>query len=68
MVKVTDVKLNALTKKATVSLFADTKAEVSTAIEIIGMPEDYEIDSASTIITASGEFAFRKSDGTWNWV
>lgn len=51
-----------------VSLFADTKEEVSTATEIVGFPEGATIEMGSSILTASGEVAFMKSDGTWNWL
>ena len=51
-----------------VALFTDTKEEVSTATEIIGFPDDCIMDMGSTVITASGELAFMKSDGSWNWV
>ena len=66
MVKVTDMKLNNLDKTAEVSLFADTKAEVATA-EIVGLPDGYEIAMGSSVLTASGELAFMKSDGSWSW-
>ena len=67
MVKVTDIKLNPQTKKATVSLFADTKGEVASA-SVKEIPTDYSIEAGSTVITASGDLAFMKSDGTWNWL
>lgn len=67
MVKVNEIKLNSQTKKATVALFADTKSEVAGAT-IEGMPSGYTVETGSTIITASAELAFMKSDGTWNWV
>ena len=68
MVKVTELKVNPQTKKAVVSLFADTKAEMSNSPEVIGLPSDTDIDAGSSVITASGELAFMKSDGNWNWV
>lgn len=55
------------THEAKVSIFADTKAEVDTA-EIEGMPDGYNIEMGSTLMTASGELAFMKSDSSWNWV
>lgn len=67
MVKVTDIRLNTVTKKATVSLFADTKSEVATAT-IEGLDPSYSVDAGSSVITANGELAFMKSDGTWNWI
>ena len=68
MVKVTSMKLNAKEKTALVSLFADTSSEVSGSAEIEGLPENYTIEAGSDVITASGELAFMKSDGTWNGV
>lgn len=51
-----------------VSLFADTKEEVTPAATIEGLPENATIEIGSTVMTASGELAFMKSDGTWSWV
>lgn len=68
MVKVTSMKLNARQKTALVSLFADTKSEVTPSVQIEGLPKNYTIESGSNVITASAEVAFRKSDGSWNWV
>lgn len=50
-----------------VSLFTDTKAEVGSA-EIVGLPKGATIEMGSVCLTASGEVAFMKSDGTWNWL
>lgn len=53
-----------------ISAFADTKAEVSSASlsDYIGLPSDATaIEMGSDILTAAGELAFMKSDGTWNW-
>lgn len=55
------------THEAKVSIFADTKAEVDTA-EIEGMPEGYNIEMGSTLMTADADVAFMKSNGSWNWV
>ena len=68
MVKVTRITLNHQNKTAEVSLFADTKAEMSGTPDIQGLPSDYTIEMGSSVITASGQVAFMKSDGTWNWV
>ena len=68
MIKVTSIKLDPNTKTADVSLFSDTKAEVLPNAEIEGFPAEYIIAAGSTVITASGELAFMKSDGAWNWV
>lgn len=68
-VKVTKISLDEQTKKATVDLFSDTKAEMETASPntIIGFPKGYTIDMGSSVFTSSGELAFMQSDGTWNW-
>ena len=50
-----------------ISAFADTKAEVGTS-EFVGLPANATIEMGSTVMTASGELAFMKSDGTWSWV
>ena len=63
-----EVVLNELTKTALVSLFADTKSEVTNDVEVPDIPSGYNIEAGSSVITAAGDFAFRKSDGTWNWV
>lgn len=51
-----------------VSLFADTKEEVVPDATIVGLPVNAEIEMGSSVITASGEMAFMKSDGAWNWL
>ena len=54
-----------------ISAFADTKAEVQSASysDYVGLPSDVEgIEMGSDVMTAAGEMAFMKSDGTWNWV
>ena len=51
-----------------VTLFADTKDEVTEEAEIIGLPEGATIEMGSCVVTADAEVAFRKSDSTWNWV
>lgn len=54
-----------------ISAFADTKAEVTSASlsDYKGLPSDAEaIEMGSDIMTASGEMAFMKSTGQWNWV
>ncbi len=69
MIKVTEVQntdLNMQTYRVT--LFADTKEEVTDGAEIIGLPTGVSIEMGSSCLTASGELAFMKSDGTWNWV
>ena len=68
MVKVSEIKLNPTEKRAEVSLFSDTKAEITSGMTVVGLPEGYTIDAGSTVMTASGELAFMKSDGSWNWL
>ena len=51
-----------------VLLFADTKEEVSDDMEIEGIPKGKVISYGSSLITANGDIAFLKSDGTWNFV
>lgn len=51
-----------------ISAFADTKAEVTDDAEFVGLPAGATIEMGSSVMTASGELAFMKSDGTWNWV
>lgn len=68
MVKVTSIARSTVDSNAyQVSLFADTKAEVATAT-FVGLPEGATIEMGSSVLTASGEVAFMKSDGTWNWL
>lgn len=51
-----------------ISAFSDTKEEVTSDAVFIGLPEGATIEMGSAVMTASGELAFMKSDGTWNWV
>lgn len=51
-----------------ISAFADTKDEVVSGAKFVGLDDDAVIDMGSSIITAAGELAFMKSDGTWSWV
>lgn len=55
-------------KTVKVQLFADAKSEVTADANIIGLPTGKSIEMGSSVITAAGEVAFMKSDGTWNWV
>ena len=68
MVTIMDLKLNNVEKTATVSLFSDTKSEVTNDMNVKGLPEGYTIAQGSSVMTSSAEIAFMKSDGTWNWV
>ena len=68
MIRVTEMKNTDTNNNSfLISAFADTKEEVSSGT-FIGLPIGAEIEMGSTLITASGEFAFMKSDGTWNWL
>lgn len=59
-----------------VNLFADDKSEIksvnmetgATEMAIIGMNPNVKLTMGSMVITAEGDAAFLKSDGTWNWV
>jgi len=51
-----------------ISAFADTKSEVTSDAEFVGLPAGATIEIGSDLITAAGELAFMKSDGTWNWL
>ena len=69
MIKVKSIEeTNTITKEVGVSLFADTKSEVTSSAEVKGIPQGYTIAQGSNVITATGDVAFMKSDGTWNWV
>lgn len=58
-----------------VNLFADSKSEVTavdmetgeTTMEIVGMVPNVKLTQGSMVITADGDAAFLKSDGTWRW-
>lgn len=67
MVKATD-----WTKKGQnlyhVEAIADTKEEVDEGAPIIGIPDNYQLEMGSSIMTVDGEIAFLTSDGIWNWV
>jgi len=67
MIKVTEIKQGPGTK-ADVTLFADTKEEITSGMVVIGLPEGIEPAFGSSVITADGDIAFLKSDGTWNWI
>ena len=58
----------ATNKDYIIQAFADEKADVSESMVIEKMPSDWNPQPGSSIITADGEVAFLKSDGTWNWV
>lgn len=69
MILVQEIKnIDGISNSYKVSLFADTKTEVTPSATIEGLPSNATIEAGSTVITASGELAFMKSNGTWNWV
>ena len=51
-----------------ISAFSDTKDEVTSDATFIGLPDGASIEMGSSVMTASGELAFMKSNGQWNWV
>ena len=56
-------------RKQSIPFFADTKTEVTDDMTgAVGLLDGFSIQQGSTVITAEGDFAFRKSDGTWNWL
>ena len=68
MIKVTELKNTDSNENSfLISAFADTKAEVDNG-EFIGLPEGAAIEMGSSVMTAAGELAFMKSDGSWNWL
>ena len=62
-----NIELNPGTMEADVFLMSDTKAEVTSAATIVGMPKGYTIAPFSKLMTASKELAIMQSDGTWKW-
>ena len=56
------------TKTVEVELFADSKSEITDDIAIDGMPTGYSIEVGSVAQTSDGDFAYRKSNNTWNWI
>ena len=68
MIKVTEISKTETSNTYKVSLFADTKDEVTSDADIVGLPENATIELGSSVMTASGELAFMKSDGSWSWV
>lgn len=54
-------------KSAMVSLFADTKEEVTNKMDIIGLDSSISLEAGSSVITADKDVAFLASDNTWHW-
>lgn len=56
--------------KKMVSLYADTKSEVTDSItgaDVIGMEDDVDLDAGSIVRTASFDVACLNSSHTWIW-
>lgn len=69
MIKVNDIKnTDSDVNTYLISAFADTKSEVVPGATFVGLPDGAEIEMGSDVMTAKGEMAFMKSDGTWSWV
>lgn len=51
-----------------VQAFADTKGEVVPGATFVGLPENGQMQPGSSVLTAKGEVALLKSDGSWSWV
>lgn len=49
-------------------LYADSKNDISDGMTIEGLPEDYEIEWGSEVITADGDIGQLKSNGEWKWI
>jgi len=49
-------------------LFADSQNDIKPDMEIINMPDGYELAFGSSVLTAEGDVAYLKSDKTWNWI
>ena len=57
-------------RKVEVSLYADTKTEVTntlTGADIEGLLDTDELDTGSFVLTASFEPAYLQSSGQWKW-
>lgn len=71
MLRVTEVKIlpgDYPNKIYQIQAFADAKEDVTAGAEFVGMPSDAVMAVGSTVVTAKGEVAFLKSDGSWSWV
>jgi hypothetical protein len=66
MVKVVNIKREQ--EKAIIVAFADSKSDVTSGMEVIGLPEGTEIAWGSSILTADGDVGLLDSEGTWHWV
>lgn len=67
MVHVNMITFNHAAKTAKVSLFADSKSDVTDGMSVDGVPSDYDLEMGSSAMTADKELAFLDSEGTWHW-
>ena len=67
MVQVTNISFNHDTKTAKVSLFADSKSDITSGMTINGVPEGYTLEMGSSALTADKDFGFLDSTGQWHW-
>lgn len=63
-----DVKYDYDDKEVLCELFADTRAEVTSDMEVVGLAKGFAFAHGSSVMTADGQVAFMKSNGEWNWV
>ena len=66
MLVVTDIKVMPDDIAARVQLFADAKADLTD--EAVSAAVGRKCAMGSSCLTADGEVAFLKSDGSWNWL
>ena len=68
MVKIDSaMQYDPVAKTAVGSLYADTKAEITSDMTVEGLMDGYTLGAGTTVLTASKEFGTLKSDGTWIW-
>ena len=67
MIVVKDIKHKADFHTFDVELYADTKAEVTTANVNAVIPSGGELEPGSVCWTAAFEVGTYQSDGAWNW-
>lgn len=70
MLKFTDgFDVDPLKKEVKGDIFADSKADLTGDVAAkLNLPEGMTLAWGISAMTADGEIAFLKSDGTWNWV
>lgn len=67
MIKVKEIKRGDNFHSFDVSLYADTKEEVTPNATIDGLPDGATIEPGSTVYTAALEVGVYQSDGTVKW-